>query len=179
LTEYIVFLWLPHPFSSRDPPRPVDQEIYRCNCNTCHKMNFFHVHPANPRDFLLLSPLDPDLHLSVYQCNSKERKYYFCPRCGVRCFTFGGVGEIATVDSSELGDPEEEVEREVWRAIWNGQEATRPYVSVNGVTIDHIEGFDLRVLTEEKRVQYFDDRSEPEVKKAQARWNRPHYGGCY
>jgi hypothetical protein len=176
--QYIVFLWLPHPFSSTNPPRPVDQEIYRCNCSTCHKMNFFHVNP-NPRDFLLLSPLDPDQGLSTYQCNDKSNKYYFCPRCGVRCFTFGGVSEIVTLDSAELGDAEGEAKREVWRAKWDGQDATRPYISVNGVTIEYREDFDLRVLTEEKRVQYFDDRSEPEEKKGPPRWERPYYGGCY
>lgn len=66
--------------------------------------------------------------------------------------------------------------REVWRAKWDGNEETRPYLSINGTTIEPREDFDLRVLTEEKRVQYFDGRSEPEGGPG---WNRPHYGGCY
>lgn len=179
LTQYVVFLTLPHPFSSTYPPRPTQQEIYRCNCTTCHKLNIFHVHPSNPRDdFLLLSPLDPDRELSSYQCYDKVQKWFFCPTCGVRCFTFGGVGETVVVDLPELGD-EKGGEREVWRAKWDGTEESRPYVSVNGTSIDYREDFDLRVLTEEKRVQYFDDRSEPVEKKLEARWERPHWGGCY
>ena len=129
---------------------------------------------------MLLSPLDPDKYLSTYQCGDKRQKWYFCPKCGVRCFTFiaSGEGEIDIVDMAELGDGKEG-KREVWRAKWDGEEATRPYLSVNGTSIDWREDFDLRVLTEEKRVQYFDDRSEPEEKKKEARWDRPHYGGCY
>jgi hypothetical protein len=128
---------------------------------------------------MLLSPLDPDRELSSYQCNSKERKFYFCPKCGVRCFTFGGVGETAVVDFAELElTGNKEGKREIWRANWDGENDTRPYISVNGTTIDYREDFDLRVLTEEKRVQYFDGRSEPEKEK-EARWDRPHWGGSY
>jgi len=138
----------------------------------------FHVHPANPRDdFMLLSPLDPDHELSTYQCYDKKRRFYFCPTCGVRCFTFGGVGETAVVNLSELHDSKEG-KREVWRAKWDGEVDTRPYVSVNGTTIEPRENFDLRVLIEEKRVQYFDGRSAPEEEK-EARWDRPHHGGSY
>ena len=99
----------------------------------------------------------------------------------MRCFTFGGVGETEVVDLTELGlgDDKEEGKREVWRAKWGGESDMTTYVSVNGTTIDYREDFDLRVLTEEKRVQYFDDRSEPEEKKMEPRWDRPHYGGCY
>lgn len=183
-TQYIVFLTLPHPFSSSHPPQPTEQEIYRCNCSTCFKMSIFHVHPANPRDdFALLSPRDPDHDLSIYRCHSQAHKFYFCPKCGVRCFTLGGTGETAVVDSTELGDDDDsnnkEGKRGIWRAKWDGRDETRPYLSVNGTTIDYREDFDLRVLTEEKRVQYFDDRTEPEEKKKDARWERPHYGGCY
>lgn len=71
-----------------------------------------------------------------------------------------------------------EGKREIWRANWDGENDTRPYISVNGTTIDYREDFDLRVLTEEKRVQYFDGRSEPEKEK-EARWDRPHWGGSY
>jgi len=127
---------------------------------------------------MLLSPLDPDRELTIYQCNDQLRKFYFCPKCGVRCLTFGGVGETAVVDLTELAAGKEGT-REVWRAKWDGEDATRPYVSVNGTSIDYREDFDLRLLTEEKRVQYFDDRSEPEEEKKAARWDRPHYGGSY
>ena len=185
-TQFIVFLTLPHPFSSSNPPQPGQQEIYRCNCTTCHKLEIFHVHPANPRDdFILLSPLDPDRELSNYQTNEKLRKWYFCPKCGVRCLGFGGEGETVVLDLTELGVNTEELgdhkegKREVWRAKWDGQKETQPYVSVNGTSIDYREDFDMRLLTEEKRVQYFDGRSEPEEKKKEARWNRPHYGGSY
>ncbi|KAL2069957.1 hypothetical protein VTL71DRAFT_14637 [Oculimacula yallundae] len=142
-------------------------------------MNMFHVHPANPRDdFMLLQPLDPDRGLSTYRCNDKEQKFYFCPKCGVRCFTFDGIGEIDVVDIKELAD-DNDGKREVWRAKWDGEDQTRPYLSVNGTTIDIRDDLDLRVLTEEKKVQYFDGRSGPEEKEKEARWDRPHYGGSY
>ena len=142
-------------------------------------MNIFHVRPANPRDdFMLLSPLDPDNELSIYQCYDKKNKYYFCPKCGVRCFTIGREGEVVVVDLTEL-DENKEGKREVWRVKWDGNYDTEPYASINGTTIDWREDFELRVLTEEKRVQYLDDRSEPEEKKKEGRWDRPHYGGCY
>ena len=128
---------------------------------------------------MLLSPLDPDRELSIYQCNNKKLKFYFCPKCGVRCLTFAGAGETVVVDLVEQGDEGKEGKREVWRAKWERENDMTTYVSVNGTTIDYREDLDLRVLTEEKRVQYFDDRSEPEEKKMEARWDRPHYGGCY
>ncbi|KIW15259.1 hypothetical protein PV08_05304 [Exophiala spinifera] len=196
LTQYVVFLRLPHPFSATDPPLPTDQEVYRCNCSTCTKMNFFHVHPAHPRDdFMLLSPLDPDRELSTYQCFEKLRKYYFCPTCGVRCLTFGGVGETVALEGDdavlvggggggEAAEAEEEgggggvPARQVWRAKWDGDKDTTPYVAVNGTTIDPREDFDLRLLTEQKRVQYFDGWSDPKDEK-DPRWDRPHDRGCY
>ncbi|TVY78216.1 hypothetical protein LSUE1_G004168 [Lachnellula suecica] len=178
LTKYIVFLTLPHPFSSSNPPKWAEQEIYRCNCTVCHKMGFLHVNPAHPRDdFMLLSPLDPDRDLNIYRCCDKKQKYYFCPRCGVRCFTLGGESETVVIDFKDLVDGKEK-KREVWRAKWDGEKDTEPYVSVNGTTIDAREDLDLRVLTEEKRVQYFDGRSEPEKEK-EPRWDRPHDGGSY
>ncbi len=130
---------------------------------------------------MLLSPLNPDRELSTYQCYRKIRKYYFCPKCGVRCLTFSGVGETEVVDLAELELADnEEGKREVWRVKWDGENNTRPYVAVNGTTIDfrEEEDFDLRVLTEEKRVQYLDGRSEPAEEK-EARWDRPHPEGCY
>lgn len=91
--------------------------------------------------------------------------------------TFSGVGEIDVVDVPNTSDGKVN-KREIWHAKWNGEDETRPYVAVNGVTIDFKEDLDLAVLTEEKRVQYFDGRSVPE-KELDAKWDRPHYGGCY
>jgi topoisomerase IA-like protein len=82
------------------------------------------------------------------------------------------------VDITELGHNKQE-KKEVWRATWDGENDTRPYVSVNATTIDFKEDFDLRGLTEEESVQYLDDRTEPEETKKEARWGRPHYGGSY
>lgn len=126
---------------------------------------------------MLLSPLNPDQELSVYQCNEWKRKYYFCPKCGVRCLTFGGEGETDVVDVTDPNTGRAS-KRETWRAKWDGNENTRPYVAVNGTTIDFREDLDLRVLTEEKRVQYFNGRSDPK-EELEARWERPHCGGCY
>lgn len=201
--QYIIYLTLPYQFSAKNPPSEDggDQEVYRCNCTTCYKMGMFHVHPANPRDdFVVLSPLDMDGELSKYQCYDKKRNYYFCPRCGVRCFTLGGQGEVMEVEDEDvegcLGEDDcgevvevrmggEETQggkgkrrRKVWRMNWDGGKETEPYVSVNGTTIEWREDFDLRVLTEEKRVMYLDGRSEPE-KERERRWDRPHYGGIY
>jgi hypothetical protein len=106
--QYIVFLDLPHAFSSSHPPLPTQQEIYQCNCTVCYKMSFFHVNPPNSRDdFMLLSPLDPDRELSIYECNSKIQNYYFCPTYRVRCFTFSSVGKIDVMDFTELGKDKE------------------------------------------------------------------------
>lgn len=106
----------------------------------------------------------------------------------MRCFTFTGVGETADVgdftelDYSIMNDDNNELQgkkRKVWRAKWDGDhDSTRPYLSVNATTIDFREDFDLRFLTEEKRVMYLDGRSEPKDEK-EARWDRPHHGGCY
>jgi hypothetical protein len=126
---------------------------------------------------MFLSPLDPDRELSTYLCLDKIRKYYFCPKCGVRCLTFTGNGNVESVDASELGE-DQAGKRDAWRVQWNGDHATRPYVSINGTTIEPREDLDFRVLTEEKRVQYFDGRSDPEDEK-EPRWDRPHDGGCY
>jgi hypothetical protein len=182
LTQYIIILSLPHPFSSTNFPKPTDQEIYRCNCTTCHKMGFFHVNPANSRDdFIVIEPKNPEREMSSYTPEGGRHKWFFCPKCGVRCFTVEGEGEVVSTEASELGDTGvgdgDEGKREGWRVKWDGK-GDSPYVSVNGITID-FEGFDMRLLTEEKRVQYLDDRSEPAERKQEARWERPHYGGCY
>jgi hypothetical protein len=158
-------------------------------------MGHLHVHPGNQReDFILLGP-DPTIEdgdgkggLRAYMHGERLRKYYFCKECGVRCFTIGGEWETIDIDLTQLGldhnqlatftSTGESKKQKAWRIKWDEQEESRPYVSINGVTIDFHQGFDLRVLTEEKRVQYFDGRSPVEEEKP-ARWNRPHYGGCY
>ena len=158
-------------------------------------MGFLHVNPSNPsKDFILLSPADPDKELGAYQVDAEESgeegrtKWYFCPKCGVRCFGFKGSGSKSSIDfSSPIYSDLDSATRKlgevnVWRAKWDGEMENIPYLSVNGVTLDwpeHREGLDLRRLTEEKRVCYFDDLSEPFAKKKEARWGRPHYGGCY
>ena len=118
----------------------------------------FHIHPDDPReDFLLLSPLDPDRELVVYEGDKRDRggrKYHFCPRCGVRCFMLEGEGEREIVNLTGLDkyDNIEEGKRAVWHAKkWDDargeqKEETRPDVSVNGRTIDFNAEFDLRFL---------------------------------
>lgn len=140
-----------------------------------------HVNPGNPRDeFMLLSPLDPASELSFYQSKSGgKEKFYFCPKCGVRCFTIGGEGERVVVEMPEVSGGEKRGgKRKVWRVKWDGEKETVPYVSVNGATIENGEDLDWRVMTEEKRIQYFDGKSESADEK-DARWDRPHDGGCY
>lgn len=96
--------------------------------------------------------------MSIYQCNAKTQNFYFCPKCGVRCFTFRGVGEIVTINSADLSLPPSITSKDgkiqVWQTKWDEANEEIPYVSVNGVTIEPREDFDLAVLTEQKRVQY-------------------------
>src|SRR5271156_3775110 len=100
LTRYIAYLTLPPPIISPNPPPSSTIRIYKCNCSTCHKMSFFHIRLIDsPRDFILLSPLNPTTGgLKDYTCFAKNAHWYFCGTCGVRCFAVAGEGEIRGVE---------------------------------------------------------------------------------
>ena len=160
--------------------------MYRCNCTTCHKISFFHVRPADTtNDFLLLSPVEPETQLSNYNCFQKGLDFYFCKTCGVRCFILGGTGETVELDLAALGAPgytEKGKLTKVWRAKKDGGHPEwGTYLSINGNSIDssQTDAFDMRVLTEEKKVEYLDCLTEPGEEAEKERWDRPHKGGCY
>src|SRR5689334_9947277 len=73
--------------------------FYKCNCSTCHKTGFFHLRlPKDPNSFYLLSPLDFQEKFLDYQCFDRFLHWYFCPKCGVRCFIASGEWKQEEVD---------------------------------------------------------------------------------
>ncbi|KAJ6781234.1 hypothetical protein PWT90_05097 [Aphanocladium album] len=181
-TRYVLFLTLPAPHDETSPWKEGDQKIYRCNCTTCHKMGLFHLKPADTTDdFLLLSPLDPYTELGDYLTDDKEIHFFFCKTCGVRCFSTNATGELVDVDAKELGLPEgKNVPAKAWRAVrGSGHPEYGTFVNANGHTIDADQAeFDMRDLTEKKRVRYVDTYSEY-GKGVPGRWSRPHEHGSY
>jgi len=135
-------------------------------------MGLFHVRPIDPpTDFQLLSPLNPTSGgLSDYQCFAKVNHWYFCPKCGVRCFSLIGEGEVRTEDV------EGEKKREVWgfkRKEWD--EADKKYLSVNALTLEpDQEGLDLREWVEKGWIAYLDHSGKEESNMGQ-----PHAGDPY
>ena len=189
-TRYIVFLTLPHKPVPDGTPLPSGsqardhQEIYRCNCTTCHKAGHFHMRlPWAPEDFLLFAPRDPLAELGDYRCHDGNIRWLFCRTCGVRCFLFQGEGESAEADLDALGvtgvDGSKLGKITVWRPKaegWGEGRGWGCYLSVNGHTIDAgQQGFDLRQLTEDKVVLYVDCLTE----SGEPRFDKPHDGGSY
>jgi hypothetical protein len=136
-------------------------------------MSLFHLRlPDSPNDFRLLSPLDPQKELSDYMCFDKRIHWYFCPRCGVRCFAFMGEGEVREV---EIGGEK----MQVWGAKKEGWvEGTGHgcYLSVNAATLEAgQEGLDLREWHEKGWIAYLDVLDEVEGN----RLGKPFKGGMY
>jgi hypothetical protein len=182
LIKYIIYLRLPLPTAV--PPSNSDaerlkalagQDIYRCNCTTCHKMGIFHLRLADgPGDFAVLSPLLPDgsglkmeevgdqeRGLRTYRCARKTQDWYFCGECGVRTFTIRGDFEPATVifpvsllDPNSVESGEKEVP--IWRPKREGWKGSRPsYLSINATSLDvDQKGLDLRTLHKNGWVGY-------------------------
>jgi hypothetical protein len=206
--QYIAFITLPlertlAPAPGEAPPLPPLPltVAYRCNCTTCQKAGFFHVRFAfAPDDFALLAPLDPMTELADYTCFSERLHWLFCRRCGVRCFTLDGSGEVAerdmekdlggksfveTIKGLQKGNKEGTVK--VWRPRKEGwsergsDPGRQSYFSLNAYTLEAgQEGLDLREWTEEKKVLYLDClEPEGEGKGEVRRYERPHYGGAY
>ena len=180
------------------------QEIYKCNCTTCHKLGHFHLRLADsPRDFLLLRPLaepgQSDSGLTPYVIPKGNTKWYFCSRCGTRLFSIRG--EFERVDGvkvpakalAEMGleseghvvdgpGSESSAERVVsgWSPKSEGWEedgeARTSYFSLNLITVDAAqEGFDLREIHERGWVQYLDAIDY----MPEERTTRPHQHGMY
>lgn len=102
--KYILFITLPSPTTPGSKVAPgTTSRIQKCNCSTCHKMGYFHVRPKDaPEDFILLSPLLDEQGyaegLGDYKCFKEIAHLYFCGKCGVRCFSLSGEGEVVDVD---------------------------------------------------------------------------------
>ncbi|KAL4982464.1 hypothetical protein BDW68DRAFT_170737 [Aspergillus falconensis] len=88
LVKFFAIISMP-PAAAEDPPplpSPSQPRFYKCNCSTCHKSGFFHMRlPDAPNEFFLLSPLDLE-ELGNYQCFKRLVNWFFCPKCGIRCF---------------------------------------------------------------------------------------------
>ncbi|PMD38090.1 hypothetical protein L207DRAFT_376138, partial [Hyaloscypha variabilis F] len=173
---YQIYLTLPPPIISPKPPLKETPRFRKCNCTTCHKMSFFHVRlPDSVNDFRLLSPLDPQKELSDYRCASGETHWYFCPKCGVRCFTFMGEGEVREVESEgkvvKFWAPKEP---------WVEGTEYGSYLSVNAATLEaQQEGLDLREWHEKGWITYLEWLGEKPNDHGEDRMGAPHVGGMY
>lgn len=169
-----LYLTLPPPLIDANPPSHSSTvRIRKCNCSTCHKMGFFHVRPMDPpNDFQLLSPSDPS-QLGDYTCYSKRIHWYFCSKCGVRCFSFSGDGE--TSEAEVDGET-----RKVWAPkveLWKGMDrGGTSYLSINAQTLEAGQvGLNLLEWTEKQWIAYMDYLhlvGEPRLKE-------PYPGGTY
>ena len=151
----------------------------------------------SPEDFVLLSPIVQEEEggggvlgglkladageegLKDYTCFTARTHWYFCSRCGVRCFAFMGHGEIRDVSYRDEEGEEKRVrgwtpKREGWReGTENGC-----YLSFNAATLEpgqEGERGDLRVWHEKGWISYLDQLNEVE----EDRIGRPCQGGMY
>lgn len=188
--KYIVFLSLPHQPHEKGQDRSLFQRLYRCNCTICHKRGHFHVRVASdPDDFLVLSPADPLRELGDYTCGKGLIHWLFCKGCGVTCFGLGAASEVVDVDLVALGVPPTQVEGEegdqqlgkktrVWRVSAGGQVVKKPYLTVNGHTVDAGQGFDMVGVVDEGKVEYHDWLSDEGI-AGPPRLGKPFADGCY
>ncbi|KAH8589258.1 hypothetical protein B0O99DRAFT_523583 [Bisporella sp. PMI_857] len=177
LTKYVIYLALPPTIPAPSPSSSV--RIYKCNCTTCQKMGIFHIRvPQATEDFALLSPIAKDAApggLLDYKCFEGQTHWYFCSRCGVRCFSFMGEGHIttraipdpstsSTSTASTAAPAPATHEQKIWAPSlclsgdnWQESSGLRCYLSVNATTLDaRQEGLDLREWHEKGWIQYLD-----------------------
>jgi hypothetical protein len=154
LTKYVAYITLPPPIISADrniATATATTRIRKCNCTTCQKTSNVSLRLMDsPNDFYLLSPItsdggalggidvNPEGGLKDYMCIDYLIHWYFCSKCGVRCFNMMGEGEIRDV----------EVEGKVvkaWTPKREGWVEGPSNLSVNATSIDAgQEGFDMR-----------------------------------
>lgn len=175
LTGKGIYLTLPPPLIDANPAvLSSTVRLRKCNCTTCHKMAYFQVRPMDsPNDFQLLSPPDPS-YLSDYTCGDHWIHWYFCPRCGVRCFSFNGDSEIrkSEVDGGT---------RKVWAPKVEGWreddlDINSSYLSINAQTLEPGQkGFDMLEWTKKQWIAYVDCLHMV----GETRLKEPYEGGTY
>jgi hypothetical protein len=181
--KYIAWLTLPAevPYKSG---YPCGQMFRKCNCTMCHKTGFLHIRLANPpKDFALLSPLDPVKELSSYG-RSGMANWCFCKTCGVRCFLIEGEGEVNEVDLASPGDVDLERAKiegdgtkvKVFQPNKDWKEEGNACLRINALTLDaKQEGLDLREWGEKKWIQYVNWLEEIQGYD----YERPYVSGTY
>ncbi|KAF2666363.1 hypothetical protein BT63DRAFT_57059 [Microthyrium microscopicum] len=200
--QYLTYLQMPTESTPSDVNLPqliaaTGQQIYKCNCSTCMKLNIFHARPSNsPDDFVVLSPLTNDGAqlsdgVSKYLCGGRRNTWYFCAKCGVRCFSGRGEWEVADVEleksllSERMREEaivvKEEGEKIVvrgWRPkkdTWEERMGGPSYLSVNATTIDAgQEGLDWRKWHENGWIGYVEN-----LKGTRQMGSGPFDGGIY
>jgi hypothetical protein len=201
--KYIVFITSPPCLRANASNADADAtRIRKCNCSSCHKMGFFHVRPVSPSDdFLLLSPIAISEGgvggpfgnglgegLSNYTCFDALINWWFCKKCGVRCFASSGESEVVKIELEKWkGQGEGQgilgsgVTR-AWRMKKKDPGTSKAneyyYLSVNAQTLDNEQDgiqFDLREWYEKKWVNYIDCKGY----KEENRFERPFEGGTY
>jgi hypothetical protein len=152
---------------------PTSVRVRKCNCSVCHKIGFFHMRlPFAPKDFSLLSPLDPLTELGNYTVFRQRIRWLFCKTCAVRCFAF--MGEGAVIDREIDGEV-----KKVWAPKeegWKDRVEEGNYLSVNAQTLEPgQEGLNLLEWHEKGQILYLDELDEKEGD----RLGKPHRGGTY
>jgi hypothetical protein len=169
-TRYVCWLTLPAipPYPERvNPDDKLTQMIRKCNCTTCHKTSFFHLRVDDaPRDFALLSPLNPMKELSNYSIKPGGAQWLFCPTCGVRCILLHGpenIGQVVEYDLAAKGVDLKLAKIEgdgaavkVWVPnpdIWHEEKTCA--LRVNAFSLEARQvGLDLREWTEKNWIEY-------------------------
>jgi hypothetical protein len=211
--KYVAFISTPPAvaFSKDGQPPSKDENrarvrFYRCNCTSCHKMNFFHTRlPNAPMDFYLLSPLtlptkddDTSGDVLTYLWNNRELDWFFCKACGVRCFASWGGWVEGKLDLEANGVKLPDNWTEILKSNMSADgkslkvlhlnpdgynEGKDTYFSLNAVTIEHDQpatkdgkGLNLPEIVDKKWMGYVDMRYETEN---DYRFTYPHPGGCW
>lgn len=121
--------------------------------------------------------VDSEEGLKDYTCFKGRIHWYFCSKCGVRCFAFMGEGEIRDVVYTGIEGKDEKVRG--WmpkREGWNEGVEKGFYFTLNAVTLEPgQEGCDLREWHEKGWIVYLDELKEVE----EDRLGRPFEGGMY
>ena len=126
--------------------------------------------------------------MACYVTERKNSSWWFCNKCGVRCFTSRAPSEKLEVDvplkslqrlgMADAGASEEMVKTPVWRMKEGFAESPigKNYFSLNGVTLDpYQEGLDLASWHEKQWIFYVDALEN----KGDWKTGSPHPWGIY